>query len=111
MNANYNLTHQITKKTVSNSFFYSILFVMFLTSSSYSQCNTGSALDSSIYTPNYSGYAELVTLFQPDNGIFTRVNVLANRFYTFYTYQAGAWQNGYQDYVTITDDQGNFLDF
>ncbi|MDI1256221.1 MAG: fibronectin type III domain-containing protein [Flavobacterium sp.] len=105
------LSKQEKALCVSNNLFL-MLFILFLSNAfSYSQCNTGAALGSSVYTPNYSGNEELVTLLSTDNGVYCKVNVLANRYYTFYTYVAGNFDLGYQDYITITDASGNFLDF
>jgi len=46
-----------------------------------------------------------------ENGKYYKVNVLANRYYTFYTYNAGSVEDGYQDFITITDASGTILDF
>ncbi|WP_309642525.1 fibronectin type III domain-containing protein [Flavobacterium sp.] len=78
---------------------------------SYSQCNTGIQLNGTAYTPNYSGNEETITDLQEPNGHYANVNVLANRFYTFYAYEAGSAYNGYKDYITITDASGTVLDF
>ncbi len=89
---------------------FSLFLLMLLqTISLHSQCTTGTPVSSVTFTPNYSGNAETIDLFTASNGKYHRLNVLANRFYTFYAYKTGDAEQGYQDYITITDDQGFYL--
>lgn len=86
-----------------------LLLMLFSAISLHSQCTTGTPVSSVTFTPNYSGNAETIDLFTASNGKYHKLNVLANRFYTFYAYKTGDAEQGYQDYITITDDQGFYL--
>lgn len=113
MKKNYKLLQfSDIKKHGNPLFFISILFALFLTSiQSYSQCNTGIQINGTAYTPNYSGNQEIITLFEEPNGRYVNVNVLANRQYTFYVYEAGNPFSSYVDYITVTNLAGNYLGF
>ena len=94
-----------------HSFIITIVAIVFVHSFSFAQCNTGNQVSSAVHTPNYSGFEELFDFGSPENGKYYKVNVLANRFYTFYTYEAGNVEAGYQDFITIVSATGNFLAF
>lgn len=96
------------KNTVPNAF-YCLLLLLLLAIPAYSQCTTGTPVSSVAFTPNYTGNAETIDLFSASNGKYHKLNVLANRFYTFYAYKTSNVEQGYQDYITITDDQGFYL--
>jgi hypothetical protein len=108
-----NFNVEVLQKTAGKkrSLLLSILSFFSACAFSYSQCNSGNQVSSAVYTPNYSGFEEQFDFGNSVNGRYYKVNVLANHFYTFYTYEAGNVENGYQDYITITDAAGNFLDF
>lgn len=73
------------------------------------QCTTGTDTGYPDFTPNYSGNAEWISGGSTSNGKYYTINVEANRFYTFYAYTSGSAEDGYQDYLTVTDDQGFYL--
>lgn len=87
-----------------------LLLMLFSTISLHSQCTTGTPVSSVTFTPNYSGNAETIDLFTASNGKYHKLNVIAGRFYTFYAYKTSNVEQGYQDYITITDDQGFYLE-
>jgi len=99
-----------TMKKITLTDVYCVLWLVWmLTLPTYSQCTTGDPVSSVAFTPNYTGDAETIDLFSAANGKYHKLNVLANRFYTFYAYKTSNVEQGYQDYITITDDQGFYL--
>lgn len=97
------------KKTTVSYACYFLLLQLFLIIPGYGQCTTGEPVSSVAFTPSYSGDAETIDIFSASNGKYHKLNVLANRFYTFYAYKTNNVEQGYQDYITITDDQGFYL--
>lgn len=81
--------------------------MIFLGHLSYSQCTTGAEFGS-VFSPSYSGDAEIIS-DNSGNGFYTKVNILPNRFYTFFVMIPSQLSAGYVDYITITNETGSVV--
>jgi len=101
--------HLSKKKTRKFHFLITLISFLFTTFVMKAQCTTGTDTGFSDFTPNYSGDAEWISFGSTSNGKYYNIDVETNRFYTFYAYISGSAEDGYQEYLTVTDDQGFYL--